>query len=99
MGYVQAFDIQTGRKLWETKVYHVWIMPLAEEDCQWIFISNMQVQDGKLVVKNEAGKTYHLNLQTGRVEGRALFWSLCAAIVVTLLIASYLVRARTKNVS
>lgn len=99
MGHVQAFDLASGRKLWETKVYHVWIMPLAEEDVQWVFICNMQVQDGMLVVSNEAGKTYRLDLQTGRAEGRALVWSVCTVAVVISLMAVYLIRARTRNLS
>ena len=32
MGGVQAFELASGRKLWETKIYHVWINPLLEED-------------------------------------------------------------------
>jgi outer membrane protein assembly factor BamB len=99
IGRVQAYDEASGRKLWETKVYHVWINPIAEEDVQWVFISSMQIQDGKLVVKNEAGKRYRLDLQTGSVEGRALIRSVCAVTIVTLLIATYLIRARTKNAS
>src|SRR5215469_16214555 len=88
IGLVQAFDLASGNRLWETKVYHVWIIPFAEEDGQWIFVSGMQVQDGKLVVTNEAGKTYRLDLQTGRVEGRALVWSACAVTLVILLITA-----------
>src|SRR4051812_1008826 len=65
LGQVQAVEIATGRKLWETKVYHVWIIPLVETDVQWVFITDLKVEAGKLVVKNEAGKTYRLNLKTG----------------------------------
>src|SRR5580692_11483923 len=68
MGHVQAFELSSGRKLWETKVYKVWIVPLLEEDVQWVFVSAMQVQDGKLLVKNERGKSFRLDLKTGRIE-------------------------------
>jgi len=74
IGYVQAFELPSGRKLWETKVYHVWIVPLLEEDVQWVFISGMQVQDGKLLVRNENGKNFMLDLKTGRVEGAMRYW-------------------------
>jgi len=74
MGHVQAFDLSSGRKLWETKVYHVWIMPLLEEDVQWVFISGMQIQGGKLLVRNEQGKSFKLDPKTGRVEGAMRYW-------------------------
>jgi outer membrane protein assembly factor BamB len=76
MAQVRAVEITTGRKLWETKVYHVWIIPLAETDVQSVFITNLKVEAGKLVVKNEAGKTYQLDLKTGRVAGRPPPWAL-----------------------
>src|SRR5262245_38412660 len=53
MGCVQAIELSSGRKLWETEVYHVWIVPTLEEDVQWVFISSMKVQGGKLLVRNE----------------------------------------------
>src|SRR5882672_6131935 len=74
MGHVQAFELSSGRKLWDTKVYDVRIIPLLEEDVQWVFISALQVQDGKLLVRNEAGKSFRLNLSTGRVEGAMSYW-------------------------
>src|SRR5258706_10499635 len=67
MGHVQAFELSSHRELWETKVYHVWTVPLLEEDNQWIFVSGMRVQNGKLLVSNEAGKSYRLDLRTGRI--------------------------------
>jgi len=74
MGHVQAIELSSSRTLWETKVYHVWIMPLAERDVQWVFISAMQIQNGKLLIRNENGKSFELNLKTGRVEGAIRYW-------------------------
>jgi outer membrane protein assembly factor BamB len=74
MGHVQAFELSSGRKLWETEVYHVWIMPLVETDVQWVFISAMQVQDGKLLIRNENGKSFKLDLKTGWIEGTMRYW-------------------------
>jgi hypothetical protein len=84
MGCVQAFDVSSGHKLWETKIYHVWIMPLAEEDNQSVFISSMQIQGEKLLVTNENGNGYRLDLKTGRVEGRWLWWFLLGLLVLTV---------------
>jgi outer membrane protein assembly factor BamB len=74
MGHVQAFQLSSGKMLWETKVYHVWIMPLVEEDVQWVFISAMRIQDGKLLVRNEIGNSFKLDLKTGRVDGAMPYW-------------------------
>jgi hypothetical protein len=74
MGHVQAFELPSHRKLWETKVYHVWPIPLLEEDNQWVFVSGMRVQNGKLLVSNEEGKNYRLDLRTGRIEGAMRYW-------------------------
>jgi hypothetical protein len=74
MGRIQAFELPSRRQLWETRVYHVWIMPLLEEDVQWVFVSSMQVQGGKLLVTSENGKTYRLDPMTGRIEGAMRYW-------------------------
>ena len=74
MGHVQAFELSSGGKLWETEVYHVWITPAVEEDVQWVFISSMQVQGGKLLVRNENGQSLRLDLKTGRIEGALRYW-------------------------
>jgi outer membrane protein assembly factor BamB len=78
MGHVQAVELSSGRKLWETKVYHAWIIPmhLEEEDVQWVFISSMKVEGDKLLVGNENGKSFRLDLKTGRVEGAMGYWGL-----------------------
>jgi hypothetical protein len=74
MGCIQAFELPSRHKLWETKVYHVWIMPFLEEDNQWVFVSSMQVEGEKLLVKREDGKSYKLNLRTGHIEGATRYW-------------------------
>jgi outer membrane protein assembly factor BamB len=91
MGHVQAVDIISGQKLWETKVYHVWINPLLETDVQWIFITNLQVQDRKLLVRNEAGKIYKLDLKTGRVDGVIQFWLPWVCVGILLLLTTFLI--------
>ena len=94
MGYVQAFELSSGRKLWETEVYHVLITPGLEQDVQWVFISSLELQGGKLVVRNENGKTFRLDLKTGRIEGALrswLPWFLAAALFAS---AAFLVWVR-----
>jgi hypothetical protein len=72
--FVEATDVTSGKKLWRTKVYQVWIIPLLEEDVQWVFISDMQVQGDKLLVKNELGKNFRLDLKSGRIDGAMRYW-------------------------
>lgn len=97
MGHVQAFDLASGRKLWETKVYHVWIIPLLEEDVQWVFISNMEVQGGTLLVKNEKGHSFRLNLKTGQNESALLFWVPWALAGIFLTFVAFVVRIRSRR--
>ena len=56
MGYVQAWDVETGKKVWEKKVYSVIINPFWENDIQWVFIISLSLEDGKLLVVNEKGR-------------------------------------------
>jgi hypothetical protein len=62
MGYIEAWDIETNKKVWEKKVYRVFINPLMEADVQWVFISSLTIEDGKLVVVNERGKKYKVGI-------------------------------------
>jgi len=64
MGYVQAWDIKTGKKLWEKKVYDVKIDSYMEADVQWVFITNLSIKDGKLIVVNENGDKYEIDIES-----------------------------------
>jgi hypothetical protein len=97
MGYVQAFELSSGQKLWETKVYHVWIMPLLEEDVQWVFVSAIEVQGGKLLVRNENGKSFRLDLKTGRIEGVMRYWVPWLVAVGLLLVLAFLAWIRAPH--
>ena len=64
MGYVEAWNIKTGEKLWEKKVYDVKIDPNIETDVQWVFITNLSIKDGKLIVVNESGDRYEIDTES-----------------------------------
>jgi hypothetical protein len=68
IGYVEAWDLESGKKLWEKNIYHVPIKPIMEADVQWIFITELSIEDGNLVVTNEHDEKYILNLETGKVS-------------------------------
>jgi hypothetical protein len=63
-GYIEAWDIQSNKKLWELTVFNNRIDPKLEEDVQWVFIKALSVKDGGLVVTSERGETYKIDLQT-----------------------------------
>lgn len=68
LGYVVAEDPVTGKTLWKKTVFRVWICPLVEHDVQWVFIKEMRLEDGKLILVNERKKAYSLDLKTRKVH-------------------------------
>jgi len=67
-GMVEALDQKTGAKLWDKVIYTVKIDPNLEEDVQWVFISALSIRDGKLLVINEKGDQYALDLKTKKID-------------------------------
>ena len=66
-GYVEAWDVGTNKKLWELTLFTNRIDPNLEEDVQWVFIKSFNIQDGRLVVASEDGKTYRVGLKTKEI--------------------------------
>jgi hypothetical protein len=62
--YIEAWDVQTKKKLWELTVFKNRLDPKLEEDVQWVFIKSLSQQDGMLIVTSERGKTYQVDLKT-----------------------------------
>jgi hypothetical protein len=62
--YIEAWDVQTNRKLWELTVFTNRIDPKVEEDVQWLFINRLSVRNGTLLVTSERGSTYQVDLRT-----------------------------------
>ena len=62
--YVEAWDVQTNKKLWELAVFTNRIDPGLEEDVQWVFIKALSVRGGMLIVTSERGETYQIDLNT-----------------------------------
>ncbi len=68
MGVVQAWDVKTGKLLWEKKIYSVRYRLLLERNVQWVFITHLKADAGIIVVTNERGKRFLLNLRSKRVR-------------------------------
>ncbi len=67
-GRVEAHSERTGEKLWDAVIYTVKIDRNLEADVQWVFITKLAVRNGKLLVTNEKGEKYVLDLKTRKVE-------------------------------
>src|SRR5213595_1804814 len=59
-GYIEAWNIETNKKLWELTIFINDIDPNLEEDVQWVFIKALNIQDGRLMLTSERGKTYQV---------------------------------------
>ena len=65
-GYVEAWNLGTNKKLWELTIFTNGIDPNLEEDVQWVFIKALNIQDGRLMVTSERGKTYQVDVTRKR---------------------------------
>jgi hypothetical protein len=65
--YIQAWDVQTNKKLWDLTIFMNRIDPTLEEDVQWVFIKALNIRDGTLFVTSEREKIYRVDLKTKTV--------------------------------
>jgi hypothetical protein len=63
-GYIEAWKVGTNKKLWELAIFTNRIDPNLEEDVQWVFIKALNIQDGRLMITSERGKTYQVDPNT-----------------------------------
>ena len=68
MGCIRADDIKTNSMLWFKQIYIVKYLPKLERDVQCIFINKIEIKDDSLIISNEAGYSYKLNLKSLMVE-------------------------------
>jgi hypothetical protein len=70
-GYIEAWDVQTNKKLWDLTIFTNRIDPALEEDVQWVFIKALNIRDGALIVTSERDKIYRVDLKTKAVTQSA----------------------------
>jgi len=63
INYVLASD-STGKELFRIKVFDTPIDPKLEEDVQWVFITDLKLSGSALLVEDEKGRCYSINLDT-----------------------------------
>ena len=65
MGVVEAW--KDGKIVWEQKIYNIKFNDKLERDVQWVFIKKMTHKDNYLLIQNEQGTFFTLNLKTKKV--------------------------------
>jgi len=75
--YIEAWDIMSGKKLWEQKIYEIKYNLSLEQDVQDVFITSLRIEKGKLIIKNEKDEEYTLDLNTKEVEQNSASSSSC----------------------
>ncbi len=66
-GYLEAWDVETDKKLWDLTIFTNRIDPKLEEDVQWVFIKALSVERGVLLVTSEHGRRYQVDLNARAV--------------------------------
>ena len=52
-GYIEAWNVESNKKLWELTIFTNAIDLNLEEDVQWLFIKALNIKDGRLVATSE----------------------------------------------
>jgi outer membrane protein assembly factor BamB len=68
IGCVEARNNKNGKLLWKVEVYQIKYDPTIELDVQDVFISALSIDRGKLMVKNEDGVKFSVDLKTRAIQ-------------------------------
>lgn len=67
-GYVKVWNNNTNEKLWDIQVYKENIDPLLESDVQWVFITKLEIKNNKLLVTDDNGEKYLVDIKKRTLE-------------------------------
>jgi hypothetical protein len=67
MGFVVAIEVATNKELWRVRIYEVRVDPNLERDVQDVFITSLVAKDGSLLIANERGEKFALDIQTRNI--------------------------------
>ena len=56
--YLEARDTVSGKLLGKYKIYEIKFAPMVEKDVQNVFIKNLTMRDGKIIITNEANEVF-----------------------------------------
>ena len=98
VAYLEAWDIKTGKQLWETVVFRNIIKPWLEEDVQCVYIKKLEVLQNILIVTDERGRSYSVDLKTGHVQRTINFEILVVAVLVGVFaVGIQLIKKRARS--
>jgi hypothetical protein len=61
---VQAIDIQSGEEIWRKEIFVIVYLPKLEKDVQDVCITNLSIEEDKLLVDVEGDNRYELDLES-----------------------------------
>jgi hypothetical protein len=67
MGFVVARKVSSGQELWRQRIYTIRINPALERDVQDVFITSLRARGGAILIMNERGERFVLDLETRHV--------------------------------
>src|SRR5262249_32297965 len=67
-GYVQAWDVATGKLRWDRIIYRVPNDSKREGDMQDVFITELRLHGSKLLIRNERQERFEMDLASGQVR-------------------------------
>src|SRR5881394_297714 len=62
--YVEAWDVQSGRRLWTRTIFRRWYVPLpfvGTECMHYEYVTSMELRTNQIVFRSERGKDYVLD--------------------------------------
>ena len=68
VGCIEAWSVKSGKLLWRVQVYEIKYDEKLEKDVQDDFIDALQIKDGNLLVENEQGNKFVVNIKTHKVK-------------------------------
>src|SRR5947207_10420986 len=62
-----GWNVETNKKVGQLTIFVNHSDGDVEEDAQWVFIKTLNIEDGRLIVTSESGKTYKVDLNTKEI--------------------------------
>src|SRR5438876_2559504 len=67
--YVEAWDVQTGRKLWSRTIFRHWYVPFIGTECmRYEYVTSMALKTDQLIFTSERGREYALDFRTQTIR-------------------------------
>ncbi len=70
-GYIEATDTLTNKVLWQLRIYDIKYDPGLPREDQEIYINLLFLEQGRLIVGNELGERFEVELGTRKVRRRS----------------------------